>query len=119
MAVAYFNTDGKCVSIVANTSTPKSLTDDIPYCAVLAEGIEPRDIFYDSVDDNVKLRASYNTLVDGNTIRNIPAGTTAVIGSESYVIDDGSLTVEANLSSLVPVILHNVRYKDTIVEVRT
>ena len=118
MAVAYFNQDGKCVSIAKHTSTVQGLTDDIPYAATIDDdNIE--DIFYNIEDDTVNLKAAFNIIVDGDTIRNIPANTTVYVEGESYVVNDGSLTVESNLSALVRVHLQHLRYKDTTVEVKT
>lgn len=118
MAVAYFNQDGRCVCIAKQASTVAGLTDDIPYAAVIAED-NVDDIFYNIEDDTVNLKSAFNIIVDEDTIRNIPANTTVFVEGESYVVNDGSLTVESNLSALVSVFLQHPRYKDTIVEVRT
>lgn len=118
MAVAYFNQDGRCVCIAKQASTVAGLTDNIPYAAIISDDIE-EDIFYNIEDDTVNLKSAFNIIVDEDTIRNIPANTTVFVEGESYVVNDGSLTVESNLSALVGVFLQHPRYKDTIVEVRT
>ena len=118
MAVAYFNQDGKCVSVAVRTSTVAGLSDDIPYAAVIADD-NVEDIFYNIEDDTVNLKSAFNIIVDEDTIRNIPANTTVFVEGESYVVNDGSLTVEGNLSALVSVFLQHPRYKDITVEVRT
>jgi hypothetical protein len=118
MAVAYFNQDGKCVCIAKQASRVAGLSDDIPYAAVIAED-NVNDIFYNIEDDTVNLKSAFNIIVDGDTIRNIPANTTVFVEGESYVVNDGSLTVEGNLSALVSVFLQHPRYKDITVEVRT
>lgn len=118
MAVAYFNQDGRCVCIAKQASRVAGLSDDIPYAAVIAED-NVDDIFYNIEDDTVNLKSAFNIIVDEDTIRNIPANTTVFVEGESYVVNDGSLTVESNLSALVSVFLQHPRYKDTIVEVRT
>ena len=119
MAVAYFNQQGKCVSIALNATTAAMLSEEVPFGAILHSDQAADDIYYDTKTNQVKTRGEFHVLVDGNTIRNIPSSTTAHVAGQTCIVDDGSLTIEGNLSAIVPVALQHARYKDTIVEVRT
>ena len=82
-----------------------------------SEPINPNAVWYDHDFGEMITRSPFRVLVSSNKIENIPVGTTAYIGLESIVVDDGTLEFDVAYPQQLRVVLTHVRHTDTIVEV--
>lgn len=107
-----FDETGKCICVVHGV-----FDYDAPV-VVQADGkTDPNLVWYDYATGQIAPRTAFPLEVTTNTVSGIPAGTTAFIGPDQFIIDDGVFTIEVDLPQTVLVHLEHVRHLMTDVEV--
>lgn len=108
-----FNQDGRCIC-AANSELP---SDDVPAGATAVHSeisYRPDDIYFDNGICPIK---EFAVTVASNRVANIPAGTRAMVGAASEIVNDGILELDVNYPTIVRVVLDHPHYRMKAVEV--
>lgn len=114
--MAVFDQDGRCKYVLDGDPSSVDVSSELAVVHA-SEPINPNAVWYDHDFGEMITRSPFRVLVSSNKIENIPVGTTAYIGLESIVVDDGTLEFDVVYPQQLRVVLTHVRHTDTIVEV--
>lgn len=116
MAYAYFKPDGTLISISANTlDYPEASTIEIEVSDVASANA----IYLDLDTMTVHPKQPFYLSISLNTVSGLPVGTVATLPEGQYVVDDGSLEFDADVSGTLIVYLDHPRFLSRYVEVPT
>jgi hypothetical protein len=114
--MAVFDADGRCKYVLDGSPGSVDVSTEAAVVYV-EENVNPNTVWYDHVFGEMITRSPFRVLVSSNKIENIPVGTTAYIGLESIVVNDGAIEFDVAYPQQIRVVLIHVRHMDTIVEV--
>ena len=114
--MAVFDADGRCKYVLDGSPGSVDVSTEAAVVYV-EENVNPNTVWYDHVFGEMITRSPFRVLVSSNKIENIPVGTTAYIGLESIVVNDGAIEFDVAYPQQLRVVLTHVRHTDTIVEV--
>lgn len=119
MANAYFNAVGKLLYITAG-QTENSPPDGAGYVVVgLPDDTDPNGIYYDLDTDGVAEKLPLSLMISFNNISNIPVGSVVNTNQGVFVVGDGSMEFENNVSETVRVYVEHLHHISEFVEVET
>jgi hypothetical protein len=113
MNTVAFDADGRCLFVLNDYLE----TTDAAFVVHTEETVNPNQVWYDAVTQTIKPRLPLPNGVQPNEVIGLPAGTTAYVGTEQMLVDDGVLELEVEYPQTVKVVLTHVRYLDAEVEV--
>jgi hypothetical protein len=115
--MAVFDTDGRCKYVL--DGSPESVDVSSEAAVVyMDERINPNDVWYDHAASKMLPRTPFRVSIGQNKIERIPADTVAHVGSDSFVVSEGSIELEVDYAQTVVVTLLHVRHLDRVVEVQ-
>lgn len=116
MAFAYFKQDGMLISISANTlDYPDESTIEIE----VTGDATANTIYLDLDTMTVHPKQPFDLSISLNTVGGLPVGTVATMADGRFIIDDGLLEFEADVSGAIIVYLDHPRFLSRYVEVPT
>ncbi|QDK32665.1 hypothetical protein [Sphingomonas sp. IC081] len=116
MNYAYFSAEGRLLYIASRPSA--SLETGVIERGV-ARGTDPNSIYLDPVSLEVMERQPFAVEVAFNRLSAIPVGTTATLEAGQFVVEDGELHFEADVSEAISVYLDHPHFIARYFEVET
>jgi hypothetical protein len=111
-----FGADGRCMCAVNDFIE----SENFPEAAIVLhteQTLTANQVWYDIANEVLVLRRPIQVGVSPNMVVGVPAGTTAIVGTDEIPVDDGSIELEVDYPQTVKLVLLNPRFLDTVVEV--
>jgi hypothetical protein len=115
-AIAAFDEQGRCKYVCNGAEGAADLSAE-PAIAEVVDATDPNSIWFDFESSKVMARTQFPVSVSTNKIDRIPVGTAVYVGSESMVVNEGSIEFDVEYPQTVRAVLMHVRHMDKTVEV--
>lgn len=115
--MAVFDASGRCKYVLDGSPDSVDVSGETAVVYV-EERVDPNTVWYDHATSKMLPRTPFRISVLQNKIERIPVDTVAHIGSDSFVIGEGTIELEVDYAQKVIVTLLHVRHLDRVVEVQ-
>ena len=115
--MAVFDASGRCKYVLDGSPDSVDVSGETAVVYV-EERVDPNTVWYDHAASKMLPRTPFRISVSQNKIERIPVDTVAHIGSDSFVIGEGTIELEVDYAQKVIVTLLHVRHLDRVVEVQ-
>lgn len=115
--MAVFDASGRCKYVLDGSPDSVDVSSEMAVVYV-EERVDPNTVWYDHAANKMLPRTPFRISVSQNKIERIPVDTVAHIGSDSFVIGEGTIELEVDYAQKVIVTLLHVRHLDRVVEVQ-
>ena len=115
--MAVFDAGGRCKYVLDGSLDAVDVSGEAAV-AYMDEKVDPNTVWYDHAASKMIPRTPLRISVSRNKIEGIPADTVAHVGSDSFVVTEGSIELEVDYAQTVVVTLLHVRHLDRVVEVQ-
>ena len=115
--MAVFDASGRCKYVLDGSPDSVDVSGETAVVYV-EERVDPNTVWYDHAANKMLPRTPFRISVSQNKIERIPVDTVAHIGSDSFVIGEGTIELEVDYAQKVIVTLLHVRHLDRVVEVQ-
>ena len=115
--MAVFDADGRCKYVLDGSSDSVDVSGETAVVYV-DERVDPNTVWYNHEANKMLPRTPLRISVLQNKIERVPVNTVAHVGSDSFVVSEGSIELEVDYAQKVIVTLLHVRYLDRVVEVQ-
>ena len=112
-----FDASGKCKYVLDGSPDAVDVSGEAAIVHT-DEKVDPNTVWYDHAASKMLPRTPFRISVSRNKIERIPANAVAHVGSDSFVVSEGSIEFEVDYPQKVVVTLLHVRHLDTVVEVQ-
>lgn len=113
---AAFDSAGRCKYVVDGELDTIDFSQEAAV-VVLENTVSPDSIWYDHETGQMRGKAPFPVSVSNNKIEGVPAGTTARVGDETFLVDTGVIELEVDYPEVVRVWMSHIRYLDVMLEV--
>jgi hypothetical protein len=115
--MAVFDASGRCKYVLDGSTDAVDVSGEAAV-VYMDEKADPNAVWYDHASSKMVPRTPFRISVSQNKIERIPVDTVAHVGSDSFVVSEGSIEFEVDYPQKVVVTLLHVRHLDTVVEVQ-
>lgn len=115
--MAVFDAGGRCKYVLDGSSDSVDVSGETAV-VYMDEKVDPNTVWYDHAASKMLPRTPFRISVSQNKIERIPADTVAHVGSDSFVVSEGSIELEVDYAQTVVVTLLHARHLDRVVEVQ-
>lgn len=115
--MAVFDAGGRCKYVLDGSPDSVDVSGETAV-VYMDEKVDPNTVWYDHAASKMLPRTPFRISVSQNKIERIPADTVAHVGSDAFVVSEGSIELEVDYAQTVVVTLLHVRHLDRVVEVQ-
>jgi hypothetical protein len=115
--MAVFDENGRC-KYVLDGNTDSADVGNEPAVVYMEEAVDPNTVWYDHSSGKMLPRTPFRVSITNNKIERVPSGTVIYIGSDSAVVNEGSIEFEVDYAQTVVATMMHVRHLNKVVEVR-